>query len=150
MKVVEFLRRDAVLAELTAARKVEVIHELAAAVAASEGVSADEVAKVLLARERLGSTGIGDGVAIPHGTLPSLKRLTAAFGRSIEGVNFDAIDGKPTHLFFVLLTPESAVGLQALARVSRLMRDADFRQRLLAASDAADIYSVLKEGDARA
>ena len=149
MKVVEFLRQEAVIADLRSSRKADVIQELAAAVASADGASPDEVARVLLAREKLGSTGIGDGVAIPHGTLPSLKRLTAAFGRSRQGVAFDAIDGRPTHLFFVLLTPESAVGLQALARVSRLMRDADFREKLMSAGSAADIYAVLKDGDDR-
>lgn len=149
MKVVDFLSREAVVANIGAKWKAGVIDELAAAVSGVAGLPSEDIAKVLIGRERLGSTGIGDGVAIPHGNLPALKRLTAAFGRSVEGVSFDSVDGQPTHLFFVLLTPENAVGLQALARVSRLMRDAEFRQRLLVAKDADEIYAVLQEGDAR-
>lgn len=147
MNVVDFLDPRSVVAELQSTHKLDVIKELAASVSAAEGLSESQVLQVLIAREKLGSTGIGDGVAIPHGTLPSLKRLTAAFGRSKEGVGFDAIDGKPTHLFFVLLTPESALGLQALARVSRLMRDEAFRQSLLKATSADEIYRLLKGAD---
>lgn len=147
MKVVEFLDERAVVAVLGATHKAGVIRELSQVVAQSGGVDAQTVEDVLLARERLGSTGIGDGVAIPHGTLPGLKRLTAAFGRSPTGVDFDSSDGQPAHLFFVLLTPDSAVGLQALARVSRLMRRSSFKDRLMEAPDARAIHRILSERD---
>jgi PTS system nitrogen regulatory IIA component len=105
--------------------------------------------KVLSDRERLGSTGIGDGVAIPHGTMSSLNHLVALFGRSVEGVEFDAIDGKRTHLFFVILTPDNNVGLQALARVSRMMREPRFRQVLLEAAGQEELYRAIAAEDER-
>lgn len=149
MKVVDFLSPAAVVPDLRGRSREEVVLELADAVGRSEAIDAEEVVRVLLARERLGSTGIGEGVAIPHGTLPGLRRLVAAFGRSREGVDFDAIDGKSTHLFFVLLTPENAVGLQALARVSRLVRDVEFRRSLMYAEDSDALFRVLQDEEAR-
>lgn len=149
MKVVDFLSPAAVVPDLRGQSRDEVMLELADAVGRAESIDAEEIVRVLLARERLGSTGIGEGVAIPHGTLPGLRRLVAAFGRSRGGVNFDAIDGKNTHLFFVLLTPENAVGLQALARVSRLVRDVEFRRSLMFAEDSDALFRVLQEEEAR-
>ena len=147
MKVVEFLDHRSVVSELNATHKPGVITELSRLIGEAGAVDAAAVEAVLLAREKLGSTGIGDGVAIPHGTMSGLKSLTAAFGRSSSGIDYDSSDGQPAHLFFVLLTPSSAVGLQALARVSRLMRRSSFKDRLLKAADAAAIYEILREGD---
>ena len=147
MKGVEFLNENSVHEKLDGAHKGAVIRELSQLVASAGGVKPEDVEAVLLAREELGSTGIGDGVAIPHGTLPGLKGLTAAFGRSVAGIDFDSSDGMLTHLFFVLLTPDGALGLQALARVSRMMRKSDFRERLVGAADRAAMYDILREGD---
>src|SRR6266436_2844827 len=92
---------------------------------------------------------LGEGVAIPHGKLAGLKRVIAAFGRSRQGVDFQSLDGKPTHLFFLLVAPEDSAGahLKALARISRLLKDESFRQRLMSATTAADLYRTIREED---
>lgn len=149
MKVLDFLPKNSIIADLASTAKNEAIAELAGHIAQEEKVSRDEVLKVLMDRERLGSTGIGDGVAIPHGTMSSLKHLVALFARSPEGVEFDAIDGKKTHLFFVILTPDNNVGLQALARVSRMMREPRFRQTLMEATDREALYRAIAGEDER-
>jgi PTS system nitrogen regulatory IIA component len=104
---------------------------------------------VLWERERLGSTAIGDGIAIPHGKLPSLKGVIGTFARHPAGVDFDSLDGGPTHLFFLLVAPEDSVGqhLKALARVSRLLKDKAFRERLLAADGRAALYDLIRQED---
>jgi PTS system nitrogen regulatory IIA component len=100
-------------------------------------------------RERLNSTALGEGVAIPHGKLAGVKRVLAAFGRSSQGVDFSSLDGKPTHLFFLLVAPEDSAGahLKALARISRLLKDQGFRAKLLRASDARELYRTIREED---
>jgi PTS system nitrogen regulatory IIA component len=115
-------------------------------------LSAQTLASILLDRESLGSTGIGEGVAIPHGKVPGLTRLAAVIARSRAGVQFHSLDGKPTHLFFLVVAPEQSAGmhLKALARISRLLKDARFRRSLLDARDADDLRRILKEEDDRA
>src|SRR4029077_15576387 len=102
-------------------------------------------------RERLNSTALGEGVAIPHGKLPGIKRVFAAFARSRQGVDFQSLDGEPTHLFFLLVAPEDSAGahLKALARISRLLKDEPFRTRLMQAPTAADLYATIREEDDR-
>jgi PTS system nitrogen regulatory IIA component len=106
--------------------------------------------RVLIERERLASTAIGEGVAIPHGKLP-VPKLVGCVGISRRGVDFESMDGRPTHIFFVLVAPENSTGihLKALARISRLFKDPDFRSRLLQARDAADMFRVLADEDAK-
>jgi PTS system nitrogen regulatory IIA component len=106
---------------------------------------------VLWERENLGSTAIGDGIAIPHGKLPGLKGVLGLFSRHPAGVDFDSLDGKPTHLFFLLVAPEDSVGqhLKALARVSRLLKDGSFRDSLVQAADAAEILRLIQQEDAK-
>jgi PTS system nitrogen regulatory IIA component len=96
-------------------------------------------------RERLGSTGIGDGVAIPHGKTEQIDKMVIACGRSHEGVDFESMDGRPTHLFFLLLAPENTTGehLKALAKLSRLLKDPSFRQEFLAAEDQSDLFELI-------
>lgn len=150
MKISDFLSPDAVLADIGGTKKREVLEELCAPMAARfPAVGTQRLLEVLEEREKLGSTGIGDGVAIPHGKLPGLPGLMATFGRSAEGVDFDALDGKPTHLFFALFAPESSAGihLKALARISRLLKSAQLRAKILAAADAAEIYDLLTGED---
>src|SRR5512140_1360618 len=106
MKIVEFLRFDAVIANLSGATGPAVLAELCRPLAAAQKVDAAKLLDTLLEREKLGSTGIGEGVAIPHGKVPNLPGLMASFGRSVPGVDYRAIDGKPTHLFFALFAPE--------------------------------------------
>ena len=106
---------------------------------------------MLAERERLGSTAIGDGIAIPHGKLAGVNSIIGVFGRHQRGVDFDSLDGGPTYLFFLLVAPEDSASLhlKALARVSRLMKDPAFRERLSSAPDAAEIFRLIKEEDAR-
>jgi PTS system nitrogen regulatory IIA component len=125
---------------------------MARALAKAEShLEAETLLGVLEEREALQSTGIGEGVAIPHGKLPGLQRLIASFARSREGVDFESIDGQPTHLFFLLVVPEHSGGqhLKALARISRFFRDAAFRTRLQEAETVEDVYRAIEEEDAK-
>jgi PTS system nitrogen regulatory IIA component len=152
MKVTDFLAGDMVVAELAADTKAGVLAELSRHLAARvESVDPEVLRKVLEERELLASTAIGDGIAIPHGKLDAVGRLVGALGRAPKGIEFESIDGKPTYLIFMLVAPASSTGvhLKALARLSRLFRDAEFRQRLMAAPDATAMYRVIVEEDAK-
>ncbi len=153
MKIAEFLKPDAVLASLSATSKSDVLKELAASLSRNNPpLTADRLTEVLEDREKLGSTGIGEGVAIPHGKLSGLATLSATFGVSRAGVDFEAIDGKRTFLFFALVAPENSAGLhlKALARISRLFKNARFRDAILEAKTQQDIYQLIAQEDARA
>ncbi|MBW1740190.1 MAG: PTS sugar transporter subunit IIA [Deltaproteobacteria bacterium] len=149
MKILDTLKEDAIISELTATDKKGVLEELASPVAKAAGINQEEMVRVLLERERLGSTAIGDGIAIPHGKLKPLASLLMGFGRSHKGVDFEAIDGRPAHLFFLLMAPENSSGahLQMLARISRLLKDEAFRGRLMTAADRREIYMVIENED---
>ena len=150
MKILDILPQENIVADLKGTSKLEVLQELAGALAEHNPViQKQRLVDVLLDREKLGSTAIGEGIAIPHGKLPKLSGVVAAFGRSRSGVDFQSLDGGVTQLFFLLVAPEDASGahLKALARVSRLLRDKDFRKRLLAANDAAEIHQTIREDD---
>jgi PTS system nitrogen regulatory IIA component len=152
MKVMDILARDAVILDLGVQTKREVLAEMASALAKVEPqIEADRLLEVLLEREALQSTGIGEGVAIPHGKMVGLDRLVASFARSHEGVDFDAIDGQRTHHFFLLVVPEHSGGqyLKALARISRFFRDPTFRQRLSEVESLEDLIHAIQEEDAR-
>lgn len=151
MTITRFLLPEDIIADLMSTTKEEALAELAAKIIERQqsGISHAEVLKILLERERLGSTGIGDGVAIPHGKIRNAKDLMLVFGRSLSGVDFNSLDGRPAHLFFLLIAPEQAVGehLKMLARISRILKDPSTRKRLLDAPDAATVYDVIKEQD---
>jgi nitrogen PTS system EIIA component len=151
MKIVDFIREEGILPDLRSKAKLELLDELADHLASHNGVSKDALMKVLVDRERLASTAIGEGVAIPHGKLDAVGKLIACVGRAREGVDFDSMDGRPTHLFFVLVAPENSTGvhLKALARISRLFKDPEFRSRLLAAESAHDMFDVIADEDAK-
>lgn len=151
MKLADVLRPEAVIADLQGGTGAEVLAELCRPLAARLGLDAGRLVGTLLDRERLGSTSVGDGVAIPHGRLTGLPCQVAAFGRS-PGVDFRAADGRPVQLFMVLFAPENAAGahVQVLARVSRLFRSAAFREAILAAPDAAAIHRLIEAEDGRA
>jgi len=152
MKIMEILVRDAVILNLGVRTKREVLLEMANALAKVEPqIEANRLLEVLLEREGLQSTGIGEGVAIPHGKLVGLDRLVASFARSAEGVDFDSIDGQPTHHFFLLVVPEHSGGryLKALARISRFFRDAAFRRKLAEGETLADVIRAIEEEDAK-
>jgi PTS system nitrogen regulatory IIA component len=149
MKILDTLKEGAIIAELNATDKKAVLEELTGTLAEGSGVGQEEMVRVLLERERLGSTGIGGGIAIPHGKLGLLQSLLMAFGRSREGVDFDAMDGKPAHLFFLLLAPENSTGahLKMLARISRSLKNSVFRERLMNAADGRELYMVIQRED---
>jgi nitrogen PTS system EIIA component len=152
MKITEILGPELVVPELKAQKKADVLRELAVALSARyREIDVAAVTAVLAERERLGSTAIGDGIAIPHGKIRGVSRILGVFGRHSKGVEFESLDGNPTHLFFLLVAPEDSTSLhlKALARVSRLFKDASFRERLMAAQDAAEIYKLLVEEDSR-
>ena len=149
MKIAEFLREDLILPDLQATDKAGVLRELCTPLGRAHGLDPGRLTEVLLEREKLGSTGVGEGVAIPHGKLPGVPNLLAAFGRSKRGVDFAAIDGKPTYLFFVLFAPENSAGihLKALARISRLLKNGSFRARLMEGETAQEIFQIIQEED---
>ncbi|MBW2107982.1 MAG: PTS sugar transporter subunit IIA [Deltaproteobacteria bacterium] len=149
MRILDNLKTEAIVAELHATDKKGVLQELTAALAQVSGMDPDEMVQVLMERERLGSTGIGGGIAIPHGKMKSLKSLLMGFGRSRAGVDFDAMDGKRTHLFFLLLAPEDSTGghLKMLARISRLLKNTVFKERLMNAADGQELYAVIEKED---
>jgi len=148
MNLTEILKRDFILEELEARNQHEVLDELVR-VFAMGGVRFDPEAmlQVLLERERLGSTGIGDGIAIPHGKLQGLDEILLSFGRSSEGISFDAMDGKPVHLFFLLMAPENSAGLhlKILAKISRMLKDTALRNNLLQAKSKEEISRIIEE-----
>jgi len=152
MKIMDILVRDAVILDIEATTKRELLVELSQAISTSEDeIDGERLLTVLLEREDLQSTGIGDGVAIPHGKMSGLSRLVASFARSREGVDFESIDGQPSHLFFLLVVPEHSGGqhLKALARISRFFRDASFRKALMEAESSDDVFRAIEEEDAK-
>jgi PTS system nitrogen regulatory IIA component len=151
MKIVEFLQPDAVVDDLAGTSAQAILTGLSRPLAASHKLDAQRLLETLLEREKLGSTGIGDGVAIPHAKVPGLPVLMASFGRSKAGVDFKAIDGKPTFLFFSLFAPENSAGahLKALARISRIFKSPAFRESIMKAKDAAEIYRLIESEDGK-
>jgi PTS system nitrogen regulatory IIA component len=153
MRVTEFLKLEAVVPHLAARTKSEVIQELAGALAKiTPQLSGTRIHEVLNEREKIGSTGMEKGVAIPHGRMTELGSLVACFGVSKEGVDFEARDGRPSHFFFALVAPENSAGvhLKALSKVSRLFRSDTLRDALLAANSAEAIYALISQEDGKA
>jgi PTS system nitrogen regulatory IIA component len=152
MKITDILSPDLVIADLKGTTKPDVLNELAKVLAAKHTeIKLPELSAVLAERERLGSTAIGDGIAIPHGKLRGVMQIIGAFGRHADGVDFDSLDGEPSQLFFVLVAPEDSASLhlKALARVSRLLKEGSFRSHLLAAKDSAELYTLIKDEDSK-
>lgn len=152
MKISEILNKDLLIPNLQSKNKKGVLEELAGVLVAQGKLpDLEKVVEVLLDREKLGSTGIGDGIAIPHGKIKDLGGVVASFGRSREGVDFESIDQKPTHLFFLLVAPENSAGihLKALARISRLLKDPNFRKRLMEAESQKELFQIISEEDAQ-
>lgn len=151
MNITDILDEDSIIAELTSRDKKGVLEELVSVLVEHGWLKDKEKpVQVLLERERLGSTGIGDGIAIPHGKLKEIKGIICSFGRTKGGVDFQSIDEKPAHLFFLLLAPEDSASehLQALARLSRLLKDDQLRRRLMEANSKEEIYRIIAEEDA--
>jgi PTS system nitrogen regulatory IIA component len=150
----DFLSEKTVLQNLKGRDKKAVIQELVDLLIESGDLKPkmkDDVVKGLLNREALGSTGIGQGVAIPHAKCEYVKELVGAFGVSKEGINFDSLDGEPAHIFFLLLAPVESSGphLKALARISKLLKDKYFRDSLKNAESEKVLYKIIKEEDQR-
>ena len=150
MKVTELLKREFIIEELVSRTKRDVLRELADAVLQGcEGYEPEETVNILQEREKLGSTGIGDGIAIPHGKLAIIDEMAISFGRSTEGIDFNAMDGRPVHLFFLLLAPENAAGqhLKMLAKISRMLKDESFRKDLLASRSREELLKIITDKD---
>ena len=150
MLLSDFISSDSVVASLKAKTKKQLLQDLSARAARLTGLQERDIFDVLLQRERLGSTGLGHGIAIPHGKIAGLKRIVGIFARLAEPVDFDAVDGQPVDIVFLLLAPDGAGAdhLKALARISRLLREGSAVDKLRASRDAAALYAVLTENEA--
>nr|WP_272210521.1 PTS IIA-like nitrogen regulatory protein PtsN [Marinicella sp. W31]MDC2876414.1 PTS IIA-like nitrogen regulatory protein PtsN [Marinicella sp. W31] len=145
MALDDLLKQEAIIPALKANSKKQLLQELAAKAEAVTGVPEREIFEVVLQRERLGSTGVGNGIAIPHGKLPKLEHICGVFARLQHPVNFEALDDQPVDLVFLLLAPEGAGAdhLKALSRVARLLRDQELVKKLRASDSESAIYAFL-------
>jgi len=154
MKIGDVLCAKAVLTDLKATSKLEVIQEIVGSLVSAGAIDKKNKAKlveILMTREALGSTAIGQGVAIPHGKCEYVSKLTAALAISKEGVDFDSLDGEPAYIFFLLIAPIDSAGphLKALARVSHLLKDKYFRENLKSAKDDKAVLKLIAIEDNR-
>ncbi len=150
MLLTEILTPDRIKIPLRSTTKGDILEELVSIIADTSAVNdPEEVLRAVREREEVLSTGIGNGVAIPHGKSPSVDELVLAAGVTAEPVDFEALDGRPVSLFFLLVGPEAAAGqhVKALSRISRLLRRESFRERLAAASSPEDFYAILREAE---
>ena len=143
------LQEEAILVDMKAEDKKGALEELVAPLSHIAEVSHEDLVRVLMERERLGSTGIGGGIGIPHGKFPELKSLILGFGLSRKGVDFESMDGRPTYIFFLLITPENSTGLhlKLLARISKILKNDSFKEKLQNAADRDAIISIIKAVD---
>ncbi|MBI2991953.1 MAG: PTS sugar transporter subunit IIA [Deltaproteobacteria bacterium] len=152
MKIADFLTASRIIPSLKATDKKGVLKEMADWMAREDpALDARRLFDILLEREKISTTAIGEGVAIPHGKVSGVKQVRGLLARSSQGVDFDSLDGGLTHLFFVLVAPEDSAAdhLKALARISRLLKDSDFRLRLMKEKSGAEIFAVIKEEDGK-
>jgi len=150
MKISDYLNEEWVLSDLKGTDKPSVLRELSnVLVKPCQVTSVEELLQVLLDREKLGSTGIGEGIAIPHGRLKKLKKFFVSFGRSVKGVDFDSIDQKPSHLFFLVIAPENSAvdNLKLLGRIVTLLKEPSFKKRLIEAPSQRELFQVISEED---
>jgi PTS system nitrogen regulatory IIA component len=149
MKILDVLDKEAILVDLKATDKIGILNELVAPAARITGIDHQDMVQVLMERERLGSTGIGGGIGIPHGKLKNLDKLVLGFGLSRQGVDFESMDGRPTHLFFLHITPEHSTDLhlKLLARVSRLLKKEPLKEMMMKATRVEDIIKIIGEDD---
>lgn len=149
MKLLDYITKETILTDLKSTDKKGVIDELAEPVAKETGLDHRAIVRVLLERERLGSTGIGGGIAIPHGKIEGIESLVLGFGLSRQGIDFEALDNKPAHIFFMLLSADNSTGLhlRVLARLSKLLKDQSFKQKLIQTNSASAVMGVLRESD---
>lgn len=152
MNLAEIIHPESICTDLKSNGKLDVLAELGELLSKqAQHAGAESITKTLVERERLATTGVGGGIAIPHGKLENAKKITAAVGISKTGVPFDALDGEPVKIFVALLAPLASSGehLRALARISRLLKDPESRVRFLEAADAQEIYRLIKEDDGK-
>ena len=152
MKIMDYLNEEWVIPDLQGTDKPSILKELSSVlVKPCQVISVEELLQVLLEREKLGSTGIGEGIAIPHGRLKKLRDFFISFGRSLKGVDFDSIDGKPTQLFFLVMAPENSAveNLKLLSRIVALLKESSFKKRLMGAHSQRELFQVLSAEDER-
>jgi PTS system nitrogen regulatory IIA component len=150
MKLSEILEKDNIILDLKAKDKKGVLEELAEVITNHEpSLDTGSLIRVLLERERLGSTGIGDGVAIPHGKFRGVTHPIISFGRSLKGLDFESMDGQPAFLFFLLVAPENSasVHLKALAKIAKILKNGSFRKVLMEASTKKELYQTIIQND---
>ncbi len=150
MKIAEILQEQCVVAEIRGKTKKEIIAELVEALAKARLVKdVEPVVNVVMDREKLGSTGIGNGVAVPHGKLKNINNIMCAFGRSKNGVDFDAVDRAPVHIFFLVLAPEDSASLhlKVLSRITKILRDQSLRKKIIKLTNVHELYTSILEED---
>jgi PTS system nitrogen regulatory IIA component len=150
VRLADILRESCVVADIKGKTKKEILLELVEPLKETNLIdNVDAVVKIIMEREKLGSTGIGDGVAIPHGKMKNIDNIICAVGRSQEGVDFDAVDRRPVHIFFLVLAPEDSASLhlKVLSRISKILRDPSFRKTILKLANAHEIYANVIETD---
>lgn len=152
MKIMDFLSKEAIVTDIKSEKKEDVIKELVDALISTNEIdkrNCNKLIEALNMRESLGSTAIGQGVAIPHAKSNCVIKLVAAFGLSKKGIDFDSLDGEPAYIFFLLLAPQDSAGphLKALARISRLLKDKYFRENLRACTDKDAVVKTIREED---
>ena len=150
MKIMDYFKEEWVIPDLKGTDKRSILRELSSVlVKPCQVASVEDLIRVLLDREKLGSTGIGEGIAIPHGRLKKLKNFFISFGRSIKGVDFDSIDRNPSRLFFLVMAPENSAvdNLKLLSRIVTLLKDASFKKRLIEALSQKELFQIISEED---
>ena len=150
MKLSEILEENHIIPDLKAGDKKGVLEEMAETIVSHEpSVDKRSLVRVLLERERLGSTGIGEGVAIPHGKFDGISRPVISFGRSRKGLDFESMDGQPAFLFFLLVAPENSanIHLKALARIAKILKNRSFRQVLMEVHTREELYQTIIQND---
>jgi PTS system nitrogen regulatory IIA component len=150
MKIMDYLNEEWVIPDLKGTDKASVLKELSSVlVTPCQMTSVEDLLQVLLDREKLGSTGIGEGIAIPHGRLKKVKTFFISFGRSVKGVDFDSIDRKPSQLFFLVMAPENSAvdNLKLLSRIVTLLKETSFKKRLMSAQSQKELFQIISEED---
>jgi len=149
MKILDALKEEAIISDLQSVDKKGVLEELSGPVSDLFHIEKETLVNILMERESLGSTGIGGGIGIPHGKLKNLDSLVLGFGLSRRGVDFESMDGRPTHIFFLLITPENSTGLhlKVLARISKILKNDILKERLLGVTTREEVYGIIDEED---